>query len=874
MATIRARNNVASKKSYEKEQERLHATEYEYEMIRQHALLPNMKAHHWSNVPEDWLYEAGYITSYNKHRLKRLMNKKEKKEGTNRLKDYGLDGLAKDDVTGMIHGLQAKYYLSRSVTGEDIGTFLTALLRLITKNNQSKGYLYSPNKLQADLADSVADPEYPVKHVLHPWRHPDKRCESKKAKVEQKEYETPLRDYQKDALAVLSSGDGIHSLILPCRMGKTLIAGHDIQKKSPSLLIAMAPLKASVENLHERLPGFLSNYKVMLVDSDQGGITDPETVRAFLINTDTPRIVFTTYESATNVLQPLLEAHHDILEGAYVLADEVHNATEAQCEFINTFSTGLVMTATFPDELGDLLDIQETYQMTFQDAIQGGWVCDYTLFLPAAFAEGHPIEFDTYGDDLKAKVHFLATTMLAQGSRRAIVYLTSKKECEEFRTIAEQEFHDYFGVPVWTNVMTCDTSKMERKEMLETFQSNENSIFSILASIKILDEAVDIPRCDSVFITKIGEHSSDIRMVQRMMRSATKDATHPSKHNNVLLWADGWESCTGALDLLRISDPEFHKKIRYAMSEYDGQDVATSREWTHTNNQEMANVVQQWTEMRGMTLEERFQQNVTKLTVFRQVHKRWPSKSAKDKEEKRLGEWCHGQQKAKKKNKLSAERIASLTAIGFVWSERVFAIREDWDIIKTKVEAFYQMHKRWPSPSAKDKEDKRLGTWCTYQQDRKKKNKLSAEQIASLTTMGFVWSETIREDWDIMKHKVETFYQMHNRWPSYSPKDKEEKRLGTWCITQRTAKKANKLSDERIASLTAIGFVWRVNGDWDIMKTKMEVFHQMHNRWPSSSAKDKEEKRLGEWRHSQQKEKKKNTLSDERIASLTAIGFV
>lgn len=147
-------------------------------MVKKHRLLPNTEVWHWSNIPEDYLYEAGYITDYNKHRLERLISKKEFISGINRLKDFGVDGLARvkqDDGSYIFNALQAKYYLSRNVTTSDIGSFLVTQIALNIKDNRSKGYLYTSSKLQHDLNGFIMNPSFPIQHVLHSWTHPDKR---------------------------------------------------------------------------------------------------------------------------------------------------------------------------------------------------------------------------------------------------------------------------------------------------------------------------------------------------------------------------------------------------------------------------------------------------------------------------------------------------------------------------------------------------------------------------------------------------------------------------------------------------------------------------------------------------------------------------
>jgi predicted helicase len=276
MASLRERNNLASKKSYEKSLEKQHATDYEYEIIREHRKRPNTEVWHWSNVPEDYLYEAGYITNYNKHRQERLMNKKEATPGVNRLRDFGLDGLARTKITEndyVYDSLQAKYYMSRQVTAGDIGSFMAIQILLNLTDKRSKGYLYSTAKLQADLAGILAHPEYPIKYINHKWTHLDKRhIVDVLPKIQ--ECDLPLRPYQKEAIDELKDEYGINALHIPCRMGKTLIAGHILQHNKPDLIVAIAPLRISVKNLQDRLTCFLPEYSSILVDSDADGTTD------------------------------------------------------------------------------------------------------------------------------------------------------------------------------------------------------------------------------------------------------------------------------------------------------------------------------------------------------------------------------------------------------------------------------------------------------------------------------------------------------------------------------------------------------------------------------------------------------------------------
>ncbi len=124
-------------------------------------------------------------------------------------------------------------------------------------------------------------------------------------------------------------------------------------------------------------------------------------------------------------------------------------------------------------------------------------------------------------------------------------------------------------VDLWLDKITSVVDACQRSSILCQFQGEYEGSFRILTSVRILDEAIDVPRCYSVFITSVGERSSDIRFFQQMQRSGTPNASNLNKQNNTFLWADGWEQCVTAFNYLRECDPVFHQKIRHAHVEYD-----------------------------------------------------------------------------------------------------------------------------------------------------------------------------------------------------------------------------------------------------------------------------------------------------------------
>ena len=102
----------------------------------------------------------------------------------------------------------------------------------------------------------------------------------------------------------------------------------------------------------------------------------------------------------------------------------------------------------------------------------------------------------------------------------------------------------------------------------------------------------------------------------------------------------------------------------------------------------------------------------------------------------------------------------------------------------------------------------------------------------------------------------------------------ENPSLGMWLSKQRTIKKKNKLSPERIARLEALGVVWDLlDAAWEERFAELVAYQTQHGNslvsigYPENPA-------LGLWVSKQRTAKRVGTLSTERIARLDALAFV
>jgi hypothetical protein len=170
---------------------------------------------------------------------------------------------------------------------------------------------------------------------------------------------------------------------------------------------------------------------------------------------------------------------------------------------------------------------------------------------------------------------------------------------------------------------------------------------------------------------------------------------------------------------------------------------------------------------------------------------------------------------------------------------------------------------------------------------------MTLERAARLTALGFEW-EPYDAEWEAQFARLAAYKAARGdcnvlqRWA-------EDPRLATWVNTQRTGKKkldrgdlSSRMTTERVARLTALGFVWNLGykGDspreaaWEAKLARLAAYKAAHgdcnvpHRWA-------EDPRLGKWVINQRMNKRKadrgepsEGMTVARAARLEALGFV
>lgn len=846
------------------------ALKYERYVCDQHRERFKQEVWHNQLIPEEVYWRSGYINDFNKHRLNRIMERNKLKKKDTLLPDYGIDFLSYDNVTEKYHAGQAKCYEKSRVTAKDCITFTNS----VAFHLKTTGYLYtSRDKLEAYLRENIQASCGLIEHHVLPLPDhlkelllPDGNVAAVPAKTEQ-EYQ--LRPYQEAAIRNIEESEESKNLIkMITGSGKTLVASQVLRRKhSGQNIICIAPLIVSVEQLHQRIEPFLSETHKQHIVVDCEGTTDVDCLRKIVSEAKSRWVMYVTFKSFVEIV-PLLNIDY---EETFLLIDEVHNANDKLCDLANEFDQSLYMSATVPEELSDKLEFTEVFSYSIREAITDGYCVDYDVYLPYITLETSTVdvpivqELEHLDVSLTKKALFLAKGMLYTGKRRCVVYLRSIEECVEFERVVFEVFQKYHGVDILTYRMDCTTSKKTRREILSEFERPDNEKIKIIANVRILNEAIDIVACDSVFVTKVGESIQDHTMVQRLGRALRCDKRNPTKRAAMFVWCEEWSSTINGLQLLKTEDPVFHKRMVTMSVSYD----ETSKRETKERERVQNGAFDKYIKIKCLTVEEMWEMRKEAWKEQYEKLGRIPSQSAKDSDERRAAEWQNTMRTAYKKGKLSQERIEALSTIeGWKW--KVIETCKNYSTFSDQLLNWKTQYKKLGKPPcrSKDPEEKRAAKWQVDM--RSAGDKLTQERIDTLSKVkGWEWRENTIFD-DNKGHWISQ-YEKLGRQPSASAKDPEEKRAGKWQINMRQRHKNKKLSQEHINALSIVErWKWEEQDTFDENMAHWIAQYKKLGKIPCRS-KNLEEKRAYDWQRYIRSAYQKGNLSEDRIDTLSMI---
>ena len=328
----------------------------------------------------------------------------------------------------------------------------------------------------------------------------------------------------------VNNNNGI--LSMPCGCGKTYTSF--LIAENYEIVIIISPLKQHTEqNILNYKKYSKKEVKTIIIDSE--GTRNINYIFS-KITKDTNIIIGSTYKSCDIIVEIIKK-----YKNAFIVIDEFHNLSYNNIynnedninKIIKSENKKLYMSATpriyelednndcnIEDILGKIV-----YKMDFNYAITNNYISNYELYLPIHDENNYKlllekIKINNYENLLIQKVLYYFESIKILGKLKTIIYFNSHEYIDIFIKCFN-DINNYYNYRYYIDSIICSDTKPNRIKKLEEF--NNSSEISILCSVSILDECIDIPSCNSIYITY--NCVSKIRIVQRISRSLRK-------HNN------------------------------------------------------------------------------------------------------------------------------------------------------------------------------------------------------------------------------------------------------------------------------------------------------------------------------------------------------
>ena len=381
------------------------------------------------------------------------------------------------------------------------------------------------------------------------------------------------RDYQLEAVEKLK-GKTRTILQLPCGMGKTLVSM--ILSKEFKKVIVLSNLKAHSEQNQIRFNDYLKSYADLLVESNDG-TRDKEEIKQF-INDNEKAMIFSTYKSLDVLIDILVNIPDNEINNYYVVIDEFHNISYTDVyeniespmyKLLHSKLKILFMSATprlfgkldvsrntnnleseVTNEEANEIDVETDpsifgsidYKYEMAKAIENKYITDYNIYVPSLVKKATEdidkiyteMKLKDFNKEISVKARFILKGCLEKGSKKCIIYCKSHQEANEMNKIIASMANDYFAVSNCVDtILSVDNAKQRKDKMKQFIDCNG---YAFICSVDILNECIDIPECDSIFITYTSQ--SHIRNIQRLCRANRLNRKNPYKVASIFLWID------------------------------------------------------------------------------------------------------------------------------------------------------------------------------------------------------------------------------------------------------------------------------------------------------------------------------------------------
>jgi superfamily II DNA or RNA helicase len=796
----------------------------------------NKPAFLWSETPETILINSGIIGSHNQHRVRRIDNKE------NFLIDTGVDIIQVED-NNLCSLVQCKNGYKNGLTINDLAGFMCWTAALDKLNS----YLYYTNKLSRNIRELPFN-----KRIIYVKQKYNENVTTEETK-EFKPYDYQLKAQEEFNNKFTSRG----ILSLPCGTGKTLISY--LCSNNYKQIIILSPLKQFAKQNLDKFIEYGYKNNTLLVDSD--GERDVKEIKKF-IKSNESFVISSTFCSIdiiskcefNNPLFIIDEFHNLSKNNVTNEDDDFYKLLTSDYKILFVSATPRVYELEDEDYELDLFG-PIIYNMSFTDAIKNKYITDYKIWLPSIHEDNTELdkELSIYEIDssIKAKCKYFYSCLLNNGSRKCIIYCIDTKEITQMIN-GMKSLNEFYALDYIVNQITSNNTEKERIKILNDFATN--NIIQLLFSVRILDECIDIPTCDSIFITYPSK--SKIRTIQRLCRCIRINKANKFKIGNIYIWCDEYDQILETLSGIKEYDLFFKDKIMINQTNFFGDSVITE----FNNDKKLIDKYMiDIKEYKYISWNE-------KLKLVEQYiidNNKRPSSKDKNKKINYLGNWLNKQ----KKNEYTMNTIKKKKWSIFVDNYKNYFLNNQniWVNNLNLLENYINQYNKIPAS------DDKLYIWLSKTMQNYKKE----ENIMKDINIKDKWEIFIKKYQEYFKNNEKNFLDnlklsenyiiKNNKRPSHDDSDREIKKLGKFlshCVENYKDKK-------QIMKNENIRHIWKkfldtyniyfelTNNTWKNNSKLVINYIEKENKAPSSTNKNIEIKRLGTWL-SHQKQNYKN----------------
>lgn len=451
-----------------------------------------------------------------------------------------------------------------------------------------------------------------------------------------------------------------------------------------------------------------------------------------------------------------------------------------------------------------------------------------------------------------------------------------------YQTVKENESHNLSLSDVPINFLKNGQKITNLTKNRDTIFKNFKQKGGHLLSCQTISYGIDIPECDSVFLSYIGTSIPDT--VQKMMRAIRLNNAKKDKIAYIFVLMDIPEpEQEFDLDGVDITSTvkELQQQLIFKISGIlkEGLDLDVLRDYHPYNIKRTINKLKEEKEELLEELENESEESENESESESELDNGESDSASESNENKTqikdyVREIDEEIEKLEEDYLVHEETIKKSSFSDFFDDYQL----QTWYVngeIKSKIsyneeqwannfEKLKKLNGKAPSQhSKKTIEEKMLGRWCVTQRTAYRNDKISDKRINQLESLPeWFWKKDLDEIW---QKSFEKLIKVNGRMPS------EITVLGRWCLFQRHRYKIQKLAQDKIKlleSLTEWNWEQDLDEQWEI---KFEELKKLNGKAQTQKTKDKKEKSLANWCCKQKINYKKNKLSEERINLLESL---